>query len=155
MISPPNAGWHTKPQPGLPHPTVTLAFCRHLRAWSRRREIPKGACGGQALTKEIWSPDCWKTLYSHSLQIHTVRNQSIYRCMSWMQFLFLLTVKKRYCWNIYMPCVFINIIFITKMYSRLLLAMGKFSLIQKNWKCTALKGIMYMIFLKNCFIYYF
>lgn len=37
--------------------------------------------------------------------------------------------KKRYCGNIYMPCVFINIIFITKMYSILLFAMEKLSLI--------------------------
>lgn len=37
--------------------------------------------------------------------------------------------EKKYCGNIYMPCIFINIIFITKLYSILLFAMEKVSLI--------------------------
>lgn len=54
-----------------------------------------------------------------------------------------------------MPCVFINIMFITKMYSVLGFAMGKVSLIEKNGKYTALQGNLYVIFLKETFIYYF
>lgn len=84
-----------------------LSFCHHLRAWSHCKKILKGTCGGQTLKKEIWSPDCSKTLFFHFFQIHTVRNWSVYRCMSWMQFLFLVTVKKKILWKyIHALCIY-------------------------------------------------
>lgn len=125
LDSSPKAGWKINPSPDclLPPPCFLSAIISehdHVAERSWR-------CMWRAGTDERdWKARLLKDLYSHFHQIHTVRNQSIYRCMSWMQFLFLVTVKKkRYCGNIYMPCVFINIIFITKMYSILLFCHGK------------------------------
>lgn len=102
--------------------------------------------------------NCWKTLYSHFLQIYTVRNQSIYRCMSWMQFLFFGNCEKKILWK-YLHALYIyqhNFHYQNVQHS--VVCHGKVVSFRKIESAQHLKGIyiwffkktFYLLFLVNC-----
>lgn len=93
-VSPAKASWKTKPQPRLPHPIIVLSFCHHLRAQLHCREILKGTCGRQTMKKEF-EVQIVERLYTLTFFKPIEWGVRIFIDVSWMQFLFLVTVKKK------------------------------------------------------------